>query len=372
MAPEKLFRYLPTEWRGHEERRPSEMTERPARPVLRRQITIHDVAREAGLSIGTVSKALNGQGSLRGDTMAHVSAVARRLGYRPNALAQSLHRHRSFTVGLLSNDMYGRFTLPILAGVEHALAAHNVSVFLCSAADGPEHEQRQLDSLLSKRVDGLIVTARRIDAPFPTHPCHTGLPMLHANLEARMPGALSLVPDEAEGARLGTAHLVRLGRRRIAHVTGPVSFRAVHLRKAGYQKALDEAGLPPARPPLHGPWSEAWGREAVTLLFAGEGPHPDAIFCGSDQIARGVADALRELGLVVPRDVALVGFDNWEVLAAATRPALTTVDPNLHALGTLAGTTLLGMVDDPAPQTGVLRTACSLIIRESCGGRALD
>lgn len=349
----------------------------------RRPVTIHDVALAAGVSVATVSKALNDQGSLRAETRARVIEAAARLRFHPNALAQSLHRKRSFTVGLLSNDMYGRFTLPILAGVEHALAAHGVSVFLCSAGDDVGQERRHLDSLLGKRVDGLIVTARRIDADFPAEPRDTGLPTLHVNLEARAPGALSLLPDDVEGARIGTAHLVALGRRVIAHVTGPDSFRAVHLRIAGYRRALAEAGLPvPGDGPLHGSWSEACGHAAVARLFVpghGQvGGRPDAIFCGSDQIGRGVADALRERGIQVPRDVALVGFDNWEVLAAATRPALTTVDPNLHALGVLAGATLLGMVDGARTTrdmpggvpSGVQRSPCSLIVRQSCGGLA--
>lgn len=342
-----------------------------APPVARRPVTIRDVALAAGVSVATVSKALNDQGSLRAETRSRVIEAAARLRFRPNALAQSLHRKRSFTVGLLSNDMYGRFTLPILAGVEHALAAHGVSVFLCSAGDDVGQERRHLDSLLGKRVDGLIVTARRIDADFPAEPRDTGLPTLHVNLEARAPGALSLLPDDVEGARMGTAHLVALGRRAIAHVTGPGSFRAVHLRIAGYLRALAEAGLPvPGDGPLHGEWSEAWGHAAVARLFAPTEAPPDAIFCGSDQIGRGVADALRERGIRVPRDVALVGFDNWEALAAATRPALTTVDPNLYALGVLAGATLLGMVDGARTTSGVQRSPCSLIVRQSCGGLA--
>jgi LacI family transcriptional regulator len=335
----------------------------------RRPATIHDVALAAGVSVATVSKAMNDQGNLRPQTRVRVREAAARLDFRPNALAQSLHRKRSFTVGLLSNDMYGRFTLPILAGVEQALASRDVAVFLCSAAGGVEQERRHLDSLLSKRVDGLIVTARRIDSDFPADRRDTGLPTLYVNLEAPDPDALSLTPDEVEGARIGTGHLARLGRRRIAHVSGPLGFRAVHRRVAGYRRALSEHGLDPwPGGELHGPWSEAWGHAAVARLFASGVGRPDAIFCGSDQIARGVADALRERGARVPDDVALVGFDNWEVIAAATRPPLTTVDPNLRDLGVLAGTTLLGLIDGTTPRDGPKLCPCRLIVRESCGG----
>ena len=127
--------------------------------------------------------------------------------------------------------------------------------------------------------------------------------------------------------------------------------------------------LPPDRV-LSGAWSEAWGHEAVARLAASRVP-ADAIFCGSDQIARGVVDALRERGVSVPDDVAVVGFDNWEIMAAATRPPLTTIDMNLPTLGRQAGLELLAMIEGgppPAPR----RLPCSLIVRASCGGRVED
>jgi LacI family transcriptional regulator len=128
-------------------------------------------------------------------------------------------------------------------------------------------------------------------------------------------------------------HLLRLGRTRIAHVTGPLRTEAVRDRAQGLEEALAAAGLelPPDRV-LYGNWSEAWGHDAVATLL-GSGQPLDAIFCGSDQIARGVVDALRDRGIRVPHDIAVVGFDNWEIIAAATRPPLTTIDMELHELG---------------------------------------
>ena len=121
----------------------------------------------------------------------------------------------------------------------------------------------------------------------------------------------------------------------------------------------------PGQPCPEGTWSEAHGRAAAQRLI-GLRPRIDAIFCGSDQIARGVIDCLRESGARVPDDVAVVGFDNWDVIAAATRPPVTTIDMNLRELGRQAGLRLLGMVDGP-PQSGVERLPCSLVIRQSCG-----
>src|SRR5262249_599280 len=132
----------------------------PARP---RPATIWDVARAAGVSVGTVSKALNGRGQLRAETREAVRAAAEQLGFRPNDLAQSLLRKRSFTIGLISTDRYGRFSIPLLEGIEDALEAARISVFLCSASDDPARERQHIDSLLAKRVDGIIVTGRRTD-----------------------------------------------------------------------------------------------------------------------------------------------------------------------------------------------------------------
>jgi LacI family transcriptional regulator len=181
------------------------------------------------------------------------------------------------------------------------------------------------------------------------------------------PDALCLLPDDRGGAALAVRHLAALGRRRIAHITGPERFEAVRLRQAGYRVALAELGLAQRagdyRP---GHWSEAWGREAARDLFSDRRDAPDALFCGNDQIARGAVDALRELGRVVPADVAVVGFDNWEVMAGAARPPLTSVDMNLDALGREAGTCLLEMIAG-RNLAGVRRLPCSLVVRDSCG-----
>lgn len=336
--------------------------------VERRRATLHDVARAADVSIATASKALHGIGRLRPETRSKVRDVAERLGFRPNNLAHSLRRKRSFTVGLLSSDSYGRFSIPILEGIEQALLASRVSVYLCNAANDPEIERLHLDSLMGNRIDGLIVTAARTDRRFAIDPKQLGIPLLHAYAQSTFSDALCLIPDDEAGGRIAAHHLVTAGRRRIAHIAGPEQFESVRLRRDGYRAALQAGGLSPAPGwELCGPWSEAWGREAVSRILTLRGPRPDAIFCGSDLIARGVADALRESGIAVPSDIALVGFDNWEVIAAATRPPLTTIDLNLREFGRTVGATLLGMIEGTVSDSGVRRLPVRLVVRESCG-----
>lgn len=336
-----------------------------ARTSFRVAPTIRDVARIAEVSIGTASKALNAGGRLSQQTREKVLRVAREIGYRPNDLAQSLHRAKSRTIGIISNDSFGRFTFPIVEALEERLADEGIAVFMCNATDDPARERQHVDQLLGKRVDGLVVTARRADKRPPIGPFAHGLPTVYVFSQADDPDALSLLPDDEGGAMLAVEHLASLGRRRIAHITGPEHFEAVRLRRAGYLSALAAAGLPQTDLfYLPGVWSEAWGREAIARLFDGSAPRPDALFCGNDQIARGAADALREMGLAVPLDVAIVGFDNWEVMTLASRPPLTSIDMNLKALGREAGDRLIDMISGKRIG-GVQRRPCSLVVRQS-------
>src|SRR5262245_16336433 len=196
--------------------------------------TIRDVARIADVSIGTASKALNAGGRLSKETREKVLRVAREIGYRPNDLAQSLHRAKSRTIGIISNDSFGRFTFPIVEALEERLADEGIAVFMCNATDDPARERQHLDQLLGKRIDGLVVTARRADKRPSIGASVHGLPVIYVFSQADDPTALALVPDDEGGAVLAVEHLARIGRRRIAHITGPEHFAAVRLRRAGF------------------------------------------------------------------------------------------------------------------------------------------
>jgi LacI family transcriptional regulator len=338
----------------------------PVKGDGKRRWTITDVAARAGVSIGTASKALNGRGRLRAETRSRVLRAAESLGFEPNALARSLIAGRSFTVGLVTTDSFGRFSIPVMLGAEDALGEGSVSVFLCDGRGDPERERRYLRTLLSRRVDGIIVAARRVD---PRPPVGTDLPVpvVYAMAQSEDRQDLSVLPDDEGGGHLAVKHLLEQGRSHIGHISGPEHFEAARRRAGGAKAELSRAGLTMAgEEVLFGGWSEAWGREATALLLERE-PATDAIFCGSDQIARGVADALRESGRRVPDDLALVGFDNWDVMAQACRPPLTTIDPNLSEVGRVAARELLAAIEGTAPG-GVRTVACKLVVRESTAG----
>jgi LacI family transcriptional regulator len=330
-----------------------------------RRATIRDVAESAGVSVGTASKALNGQGKLRAETRERVTRAAEQLGFAPNVLAQALLAGRSFTVGLITSDSFGRFSIPVMLGAEDALGIGQVSVFMCDTRDDPERERRYVEMLWGRRVDGLLVTGRRVE-PRPPLQAPPGIPVVYAMTQPAGGGAAAVLPDDEGGGRAAAEHLIAIGRRRIAHIAGPRRFLAARLRARGFAAALTDAGMTPCGEIKFGEWTEHWGREAAGLLLA---DRPDAIFCGSDQIARGVTDTLRAVGRRVPDDVAIVGFDNWLPMAMGALPPLTSVDPCLEEAGRVAATRLLAAIRGEHADD-VQRVPARLAIRESTGGFA--
>ncbi|PUB31937.1 LacI family transcriptional regulator [Promicromonospora sp. AC04] len=353
-------------------------------------VRITDVAALAGVSPSTVSKALNDTGSLRESTRARVREAADRLGFVPDATARSLSARRSFTVGLLSTDSAGRFSLPVVLGAENALVGGALSALLATARHDPVREQHHVRALVARRVDGIIVTGRTTE---PREPIRVPMPVVYAFAPSTDSDDASVVPDDAAGMRLLVEHLAGLGRRRIAYVGGRAEQAASVVRHDTLVAELAARGLELAAPPLYGDWSEQWGRRAVDVLLghrrdlvvaprsggappdldpghqistAGPGA-VDAIVFASDQVARGGCDRLRELGLRVPDDVAVTGYDDWEVMSLASRPPLTTVDMRLERLGQRAAELLIAAIDgDPAH--GVERLAPRLVVRASTLG----
>jgi LacI family transcriptional regulator len=331
-----------------------------------RAVTISDVASLAGVSIATVSKALNGRDNVRAETRQRVLEAAQELSFQPNALARGLLSGQTRTVGLLTSDSVGRFGIPVLLGAEDAFGAGEMALLLCDARGDAIREQHYIRTLLSRRVDGLIVVGESTDTRSSISR-DLPIPVVYAYGASDDPGDVSFVPDDVGGAALAGRHLVAMGRRRIAHITGPMDYKATIDRAEGLATALAESGLVQTGETFHGTWSQRWGRHAAEMLLMAE-PEVDAVFCGSDQIAAGFVEAARERGRRIPDDIAVVGYDNWEMLATETRPALTTVDMNLETLGRTAAQHLFAAIDGRATP-GVHRMPCRLVIRDSTAPR---
>ncbi|MEH0581718.1 MULTISPECIES: LacI family DNA-binding transcriptional regulator [Streptomyces] len=329
--------------------------------------TITDVATLAGVSIATASKALNGRSKVRAETLQRVLRAAEQLSYQPNALAQSLISGQTRTVGLLTSDSVGRFGIPVLLGAEDAFGTGEMAVLLCDARGDPVREQHYIRTLLARRVDGIIVVGESTD-PRPSISRDLAVPVVYAYGPSEDPQDVSFTPDDVGGARIAVQHLVSIGRRHIAHIAGPTHYQAAQDRAVGTLAALEEAGIMLAGGQVHfGAWSQRWGRQAAETVLATD-PTVDAVFCGSDQIAAGFVEAVRERGRRVPDDIAVVGYDNWEVLSTENRPPLTTIDMNLEVLGRTAAQYLFAAIDGRVA-LGVHRMPCSLTVRESTVSR---
>ena len=328
-----------------------------------RTATLSDVARLAGVSLATASKAINGRDQVAPATRQRVIAAAEELSFTPNQLARSLIAGRTGTVGLLTSDLEGRFVIPILMGAEDAFGAGQVNVFLCDARGDAIREQHHLKALLNRRVDGIIVVGRQTD-PRPSLGHDIPVPVVYAYAPSDDPTDVSVTPDNVGGGRLAIEHLVATGRRRIAHISGDPTYAAAQDRAVGVRAALADAGLELVGDVLFSEWSEHWGRDASALLLS-QHPDIDGIFCASDQIARGALDTLRDLGKRVPEDIAVIGYDNWEVLATNSRPELTSIDANLQQLGRAAAMRIFEAIDGTESDGGVHHLPVRLVIRGS-------
>lgn len=328
--------------------------------------TLKDVATLAGVSVATASKALNGQPKVNADTRTRVQAAALQLSYVPNVFAQSLISGKSNSIGAITSDFQGMFCTPILIGAEDELGASSNTVLLANARGDAMLERNHLEYLLSRNVDGVILindkTTPRAPMTIPN-----SIPAVYAYAPSTNPDDCSITSDNVGVGRIVVEHLLSCGRSKIAIIGGDrranASGKAALDRLEGYTAALHEAGLEPAGPVRFSDWSEPWGRAATRMLLD-QGVDFDAVICQSDVIARGCLDALKERGLSIPRDVAVVGHDNWMNVSLGSAPPLTTVDNNLEQIGHRAARALLDAIDN-RPHHGVEYVPCSLVQRES-------
>jgi LacI family transcriptional regulator len=267
-------------------------------------------------------------------------------------------------VGLLTNDLEGRFVIPILAGVEDALGAGEISVILCDSRGDAIRERRHLNTLLERRIDGLIVVGGAHTEPRPSLGRDLGVPVVYVYAPSADPHDISIVTDNIRAGRLAAEHLWECGRRNIAYIGGESSFIASSERASGVSAALAELGSGLVANELNGDWSEHWGRAATTKILQ-QHPEVDGIVAASDILARAVLDILRDHDKRVPDDVSVVGFDNWGVIVTNTRPTLTSVDLRLEELGRAAAFRLFSAIAGEAMSAGVEQLPVQLCVRAS-------
>ncbi|MBU1306680.1 MAG: LacI family transcriptional regulator [Alphaproteobacteria bacterium] len=321
-----------------------------------------DIARLAEVSIATVSKAINGKDRVSQATRRRVILAAEQLAY-PLADEGPGAATPGGTVGLLTSDLEGRFSLPILKGAEDTFGSGSVSVFLCNARGDAIRERHYVSALLGRKVDAIMVVGSRTDARLPVGQ-NLPVPVIYVYTPSSDPADCSLTTDNVEAGRLATQHLLDIGRRRIAYITGPHQQQAARDRARGVAEVMQRAGLALEVVTPQGEWSEHWGRIACANMLD-RGYQIDAVLCDSDQIARGALDTFRERGIAVPRDVAVIGFDNWDTIVDGTHPKLTSLDMQLDNMGRLAAQMLNAAIKGEPLQPGVMYQHCNVVVRGS-------
>jgi len=331
--------------------------------------TIFDVARAARVSASTVSHVVNGTRFVSDDARARVQSAIESLGYRPNALARSLRRGRSHTLGLILPDSANPYFAEIGRELETAAFEAGFSVVLCNSGNDPEKERLYVNVLARNQVDGILLVAAGDRAEIVPSLSEKELPVVMLDREAARPGLDCIIADNVAGGRLATHHLVELGHRRIACVSGPPRVSSSAQRLAGYRKALAEAGLRfDARLVRPGDFRPESGWAAARKLLALPRP-PTAIFACNDLMAMGVLRAAHELGRSVPGELAVIGYDDIE-LSRYTIPPLSTVAQPKREMAREAlrlMTQRLGS-GSPGPVPQRLRLPVSLTVRQTCGG----
>ncbi|MBV8048807.1 MAG: LacI family DNA-binding transcriptional regulator [Paludibacterium sp.] len=323
--------------------------------------TLTAVARHAGVSPSTVSRFLSGTAVVSAEKRRRIEQAIAVLGYRPNALARSLKRGASMTVGVLTPVLDSPLFGEALLGVDETLSASGyVPLMVCGHWHAAE-EQKRIELLLAQRVDGLVVLSSSLPEATLAQ-WSAQLPLVAIGEGGGKPADWRVHVDNRRGALLATRYLILQGHRRIAHLAGPADRASARARLAGYRQALDEAGIGfDARLVKHGQWLAQHG-EAATQQWLDEGVGFSALFAANDQMASGARLALFRHGLRVPEDVSLVGFDAIPASASQT-PPLTSVDTHMRALGRLAAERLLARLAGMAPSGEA--PAPSMLLRES-------
>ncbi|MEU2247785.1 LacI family DNA-binding transcriptional regulator [Streptomyces sp. NPDC019224] len=306
-----------------------------------RTVGIKDVAREAGVSVGTVSNVINQSERVAPDTREHVQRVIARLGYVRSDSARQLRAGRSRIMALLVLDMGNPFFVDIARGAERTARKAGLGVMVCNSAQSPQDEADYLALFAEQRVRGVLITPSDPSGANLREFRRYGIPFVLVDRVATDADGCSVSVDDVAGGALAIRHLTAAGHRSLAYVGGPDQLQQVRDRREGALLALAEAGLPASA--LQEVPAErlevAAGRDAGARIL-GLAERPTAVFCANDLLALGVLQALYTAGVRVPQDMAIVGYDDIEFAAAATVP-LTSVRQPAVTIGSIAAGMLL-------------------------------
>lgn len=331
-------------------------------PKKKRIVTIQDVAQTAGVSVSTVSRVLNGKVDVASDTQDHILSVIDDLGYTSNLAARSMRSFKKNLVGLIMPDIAYPFAIEVMKGVNRAIAESEFDLLVYTTGDvrksgRASHEQKYVSLLNNSITDGVIIVAP-VSGEFSTH-----APIVSVDPTMTNPNYPSVHATNYPGALDAMNYLLGLGHRRIGIISGRAELESSNRRLKGYRDALEKAGIAVDEALIApGDYTTETGAKCAQELLALNGP-PTAIFASNDQTAMGVFQVAGELGLRIPEDLSVIGFDN---ISESRYMGLTTVDQFISEMGFVATQMLFKLINhEPlADQTYKMKT--QLVIRNSC------
>lgn len=332
--------------------------------------TIRDVAKLAGVSFKTVSRVINNDPYVSAQTLAKVKRVIEELGYRPNITARGLAVNRTFLIGLVIPEITSAAYALMVQGVEEVSAARDYELVLCSTRHSRKREAALVESLATaKRVDGILLFSNRIDTSFFTHLKQLAIPFVVIDRDVEDEEIPCVCTNNRDGVYQTTSHLIAAGRSRIAYITPVIDTCTTVERLEGYERALRNHGLDyQGRTIVDRTGDRSKGFSAMTHLLMRE-DLPDGVVAFNDLLAIGAMQAIKEHGLRVPEDIAVVGFDDVEA-ASLVEPALTTVRQPLSDIGQVGCKMLLDLISGEkiAMRRAVFEPI--LVVRKSCGSKS--
>ncbi|QXM06286.1 LacI family DNA-binding transcriptional regulator [Crassaminicella indica] len=330
------------------------------------KITIKDIANEAGVSIATVSKILNKKDdNISEKTRQKVLAIIKEKNYIPNTIARSLVTKQTKTIGLVIPDITNPFFPELVRGAEDCASACGYNIFFCNTDDKIEKEEKYINMLVEKMVDGIIFTQSANNNEGFNHLSQIKKPMVLIDRDVDIPNIKGKVlVDNFNGACEGVKYLIKSGYKKIAFISGPFSTKTSLDRLEGYKKALEENNLLFDKElVLEGEYKEEWGNKAIGILIRNKILF-DAIFCANDIIALSAMKSLKEAGMRIPQDVAVLGYDDI-YMAKLTDPALTTIRQPNYEMGYEAVKLLVEILENEKVENTLIRLNTELVIRQS-------
>ncbi len=336
--------------------------------MQKKRITLKDIARETGVHVSTVSRALDPveRRTITEEVVKRIQAAADALGYRPNRIAAGLRTNRTMTVGVMIPDITNVIFPPILRGIESVLEPLGYASIIVNTDSDRDREIRLLDVLRDRGVDGIIHAAVLRSDPSISQAAQDGLPVVTLNRKVEFSEIPYVINDEDAGICQMLRHLQKLGHNRIAHIAGPQDLSTGQLRLAAFRRAADDLSIAVEEALIVTAtrFDEVEGGRCLTTLLSAGKPFT-AVLCANDRLALGAIEALRERGIDCPRDISVTGFNDMPFLDLI-RPKLTTVRIQQHGAGRAAANILLQLMNDNADGVS-LETVLpvELVVRES-------